>query len=44
MIDKWDSISAYDEDQRAILRGMQKLSILGMHTNNPRAPRALLAL
>jgi hypothetical protein len=44
MIDKWDSIGVYSDDQRAIFRGIQKLSILGMHTNNPEALRALLRL
>lgn len=44
MIDKWDTNGHYDDDQRCIFRGMQKLSILGMHFNNPEALRALLGL
>jgi hypothetical protein len=44
MIDQWDRVGNYSDDQRAIFRGMQKLSILGMHANNPEALRALLDL
>jgi hypothetical protein len=44
LIDRWDQTGAYTDDQRAIFRGIQKLSILGMHANNPRALRALLGL
>jgi hypothetical protein len=44
LIDKWDRAGAYTDDQRAIFRGIQKLSILGMHANNPEALRALLGL
>jgi hypothetical protein len=44
LIDKWDQAGVYTEDQRTIFRGIQKLSILGMHANNPEALRALLAL
>lgn len=44
LIDKWDRAGAYTDDQRAIFRGIQKLSILGMHANNPAALRALLGL
>jgi hypothetical protein len=44
MIDKWDRTGSYTDDQRAIFRGIQKLSILGMHNSNPDALRALLAL
>jgi hypothetical protein len=44
MIDQWDRVGIYSDDQRAIFHGMQKLSILGMHANNPKALRALLDL
>ena len=44
LIDKWDRAGAYTDDQRAIFRGIQKLSILGMHGNNPEALHALLGL
>jgi hypothetical protein len=44
MIDRWDGAGVYSDDQRAIFRGIQKLSILGMHANNPAALRLLLAL
>jgi hypothetical protein len=44
LIDKWDRAGVYTDDQRAIFRGIQKLSILGMHANNPEALRALLGL
>ena len=44
LIDRWDQAGAYTDDQRAIFRGIQKLSILGMHAHNPQALRTLLAL
>jgi hypothetical protein len=44
LIDKRDQAGVHTDDQRAIFRGIQKLSILGMHANNPAALRVLLAL
>ena len=44
MIDRWDEAGIYSDDQRAIFRGIQKLSILGMHANNPGALRLLLGM
>ena len=44
MIDKWDLAGTYNDDQRTVFRGIQKLSILGMHANNTQALRALLGL
>jgi hypothetical protein len=35
LIDKWDIAGDYNEDQRTIFRGIQKLSILGMRANDP---------
>lgn len=35
LIDKWDIAGDYNEDQRVIFRGIQKLSILGMRINDP---------
>jgi hypothetical protein len=35
MIDRWDSAGDYNDDQRAIFRGIQKLSILRMRINDP---------
>ena len=42
MIDKWDAGGVYGDDQRTIFRGMQKLSMMGMHANNPGARRLIL--
>jgi len=44
MIDKWDIAGIYNDDQRAIFRGIQKLSILGVHANNPEVLRVVLGL
>lgn len=44
LIDRWDATGSYTDDQRACFRAIQKLSVFGMHANNPAALRALLAL
>jgi hypothetical protein len=44
MIDRWDAVGIYNDDQRAIFRGLQKLDILGFLRDDRALQRTLLGV